>query len=209
MQKLLAIGLGLELRKIQNGDLSSEELGLLETHPFIEKLKSNALVIIENNKPSIDDIKMIIEGLKLEEKVTKMLYIDHIQDMQVPEKDLNREQAIYSLLKRLKVLSAQMYVPILYTSKVSKRVLYRNGNQVPQIDDLLDSRLFGIVTHYIFMVLRPRYYQSVCEDDVDTITEELQLVCRKNAHLPLDILILETVLKKHLILPKPKYEIDF
>ena len=209
IQKLLAIGLGIELRKIQNGDLSEEELELLETHPFIEKLNSNSLVIIENNKPSIDDIKMILEELKLEEKVPKMLYIDHIQDMQVPETGMNREQPIYFLLKSLKVLSAKMHVPILYTSKVNKRVLYRKGNQVPQIDDLLDSRLFGIVTDYIFMVLRPRYYQSVSEDDVDTITEELQLVCRKNPHLPLDILILETALEKHLILPKPKYEIDF
>jgi replicative DNA helicase len=209
MQKLLAIGLEIELRKIQNGNLSKEELALLVQHPFINKLKSNQLVIIENNKPTVENIKVSLEALIVEGKAPKMLYIDQIQDMQIPETGMNREQTIYSLLKSLKVLAAQYKVPVLYTSKVSKRVLYRKGNQVPQIDDLLDSRLFGMVTEYIFMVWRPMYYQAIGADDLDTQTEELHLVCRKNENLPLDVMILETNLRKHTILTKPMYEIDY
>lgn len=207
MQKLLAIGLEMELRKIQNGDLSEDEMSLLETHPFLGKLKSNNLVIVENNKPSLDDIKEVLEALIKEGKTPKMIYVDHIQDMQATETNLNKGQAICSLIKSFKVMSSEYKLPVLYTSKVSKEVLYRKGNQVPQIDDLIDSRLFALETAYIFMVFRPMYYEALGADEIDVNIQELHLVCRKNEHLPLGVLILETELKKHLVLTKPKYEI--
>lgn len=205
LQKILAIALEIDLIKIQTGNLSEEELSKLNTDPFINKLKSNQLIIIEDRSPSLIDLEKVMNTLIAEGFVPIMLFIDQIQDMEHTDKTMNREQAVYKLLKDIKIMSLQVGVSVLFTSKVSKRVHYRKDSKIPQLDDLLDSRLIGDISDYCFMVLRPNFYQVPEESDAESFLEELHLVCKKNQNLPLDTIVFATDLKKHLILNSPKY----
>lgn len=207
LQKILAIALEIDLIKIQSGNLSVEELSKLNSDPFINQLKSNQLIIIEDRSPSLIDLEKVMNTLIAEGFVPKMLFIDQIQDMEHTDKIMNREQAVYKLLKDIKVMSLQVGVPVLFTSKVSKRVHYRKDSKIPQLDDLLDSRLIGDISDYCFMVLRPNFYQVPGESDAEAFLEELHLVCKKNQNLPLDTIVFATDLKKHLILNSPNYTI--
>ncbi len=199
IQKLLAIATGIELRKIQGSDLSKDELSTLEGHPFIDTLKLNNLIIVENNKPFFADINVTMNELIKEGKVPKMLFIDCLQEVQVPDENTDREQAIFTLLKLIKVMAAQVKVPILFTSKISKRVFYRKEGQIPKLEDLLHSRYIAKVADYVYMVLRPNYYEIPEGPDFSGLPEEFHLFCRKNKHLPLDVLVFSAELKKYKI----------
>lgn len=207
IQKILAIATGIELRKIQAGDLTIEELSILESHPFLTLLKKNQLVLIENNTPTLDAISETLNTLINENKQPKMLFIDCLQDMQVTDKNTNLEQAIYSLLKSIKVVAAKVQVPVLITSKVSKRVFYRKESQIPQLHDLLHSRLIADVCDWVYMVLRPSYYQNPCEEDFELLDQELRLYGRKNKHLPLNVLMFRTDIRKYHMVNESVYSI--
>ena len=203
IQKLLALALGIELRKIQNGELTAAEFEMMQTHPFVELLKKNNLLLIEKNKPTFLDINEAINALVKDGKIPKMLFIDCLQDIQVMDENINKEQAIYNLLKSIKVMAAQNQVPVLITSKVSRRVFYRSDSQVPKLDDLLHSRLIAVLCENVFMILRPNYYQVAGEIDNETWTEELHLYGRKNKHLPLNVLMFGTDIRKYQIKDAP------
>jgi replicative DNA helicase len=207
LQKILAIALEIDLIKIQTGNLNEEELIKLNTDPFVNQLKSNQLVIIEDRSASLIELEDVMNSLILDGLVPKMLFIDQIQDMEHTDKTMNREQTVYKLLKDIKVMALQVGVPVLFTSKVSKRVHYRKDNKIPQLNDLLDSRLIGDISDYCFMVLRPSFYQVPGESDAEGFLEELHLVCKKNQNLPLDTIVFDTDLKKHLIVNVPNYTI--
>ncbi len=207
LQKILAIALEIDLIKIQTGNLNEEELVKLNRDPFVNQLKSNQLVIIEDRSASLIELEAVMNSLIADGLVPKMLIIDQIQDMEHTDKTMNREQAVCKLLKDIKVMALQVGVPVLFTSKVSKRVHYRKDSKIPQLNDLLDSRLIGDISDYCFMVLRPSFYQVPGEQDVETFLKELHLVCKKNLNLPLDTIVFDTDLKKHLIVNVPKYTI--
>jgi replicative DNA helicase len=207
LQKILAIALEIDLIKIQSGNLSEEELSKLNRDPFVNQLKSNQLVIIEDRSASLIELEEVMNTLIADGFVPKMLFIDQIQDMQYTDKTMNREQAVYKLLKDIKVMALQVGVPVLFTSKVNKRVHYRKDSKIPQLNDLLDSRLIGDISDYCFMVLRPSFYQVPVESDAEGFLEELHLVCKKNQNLPLDTIVFSTELKKHLIVNAPNYTI--
>ena len=205
IQKLLAIATGIELRKIQSSALTESELETLKNHSFLTLLKSNNLIIIEENKPGMIDIEEAMNISVKEGKIPKMLYIDCLYDMQVNIENKNSEQAIFSLMHKLKVMAAQFKVPVLFTSKVSKRVFYRKQGQVPKLDDLLFSRFIAEIADYVFMLHRPNYYQIPDESVLNNTVEELHLYFRKNQNLPLNMLVMGADLKTHQILEEPKY----
>jgi replicative DNA helicase len=205
IQKLLAIATGIELRKIQSSALTESELETLKNHSFLTLLKSNNLIIIEENKPGMIDIEEAMNISVKEGKIPKMLYIDCLHDMQVNIENKNSEQAIFSLMHKLKVMAAQFKVPVLFTSKVSKRVFYRKQGQVPKLDDLLFSRFIAEIADYVFMLHRPNYYQIPDESVLNNTVEELHLYFRKNQNLPLNVLVMGADLKTHQILEEPNY----
>lgn len=205
IQKLLAIATGIELRKIQSSALTESELETLKNHSFLTLLKSNNLIIIEENKPGMIIIEEAMNISVKEGKIPKMLYIDCLHDMQVNIENKNSEQAIFSLMHKLKVMAAQFKVPVLFTSKVSKRVFYRKQGQVPQLDDLLFSRFIAEIADYVFMLHRPNYYQIPDESVFNNTVEELHLYFRKNQNLPLNVLVMGADLKTYQILEEPNY----
>jgi replicative DNA helicase len=197
IQKILAIAIGIDLSRMQGEDLSADEITSFQNHSFLTILKSNSLIIFENNAPTFEEISNILYELIKAEKVPKMLFIDCLQDIQLSNENRSREQAIHFLLKTIKVMALQVQIPVLITSKISKRVFYRTEGPIPKAEDLQYSRLISDVCDYIYMVLRPRYYQIPGEPDFETITEELHLYCRKNKYLKLNILKFRTDIRKY------------
>lgn len=205
IQKILAIALGIELRKIQTGNLTQEELIKLKEDAFLKMLVQNGLVLIQDTKPALAELKSITAQLQKKGKIPKMLFIDTLQAMQT-DGSINREQGISELMKDLRDFAVQINAPLVLTSEVSKRVLYRDI-RVPKLEDLRDSRLIADRADFVFFVLRPLYYE-IPGEDFENILEELHLVCQKNKYLPLDTLLFQTDLRKHLVLARHKYSVQ-
>ena len=204
IQKIMAIVFKLDIQKIQSGTISKQDLAIINADPFMEKL-SKALVIIDNESPSIADIKHLLLTIENQGKTIQMVTIDTLQNIQT-EGFLNTEQGIVHMLKDLKIIANQMQFPVLLLSDVNRSVEYRNGAKIPMLKDLKGSRLIADQVQHCFFVLRPFYYEV--PDESPVLEEELHLICKKNIYGPTDILSFKTDLKKQIVSAGSIFSLD-
>ena len=194
MQRLLSIGLQLNMKNIQLGELSEFEASLLNNHSFLETLNQDKIILIESAQSTFDEVKDLLKILSDNGKKVKLLVLDSIQSFQTPYTK-NREEGIKELIQDLKILAIENEMVLLITSDVSRKVEYRRDNKIPTIDDMKVSRHIGYQSDFCFVLVRPEYYE-VPRDDVNST--EAHIVIRKNIYGPLTTVILETDMEKQL-----------
>ena len=194
MQRLLSIGLQLNMKNIQLGELSEFEASLLNNHSFLETLNQDKVILIESAQSTFDEVKDLLKILSDNGKKVKLLVLDTIQSFQTPPTK-NREEGIKELIQDLKILAIENEMALLITSDVSRKVEYRRDNKIPTIDDMKVSRHIGYQSDFCFVLVRPEYYE-VPGDDVNST--EAHIVIRKNIYGPLTTVILETDMEKQL-----------
>ena len=194
MQRLLSIGLQLNMKNIQIGELSEFEASLLNSHSFLETLNQDKIILIESAQSNFDEVKDLLKILSNNGKKVKLLVLDTIQSFQTPHTK-NREEGIKELIQDLKILSIENEMALLITSDVSRKVEYRRDNKIPTIDDMKVSRHIGYQSDFCFVLVRPEYYE-VPGDDVNST--EAHIVIRKNIYGPLTTVVLETDMEKQL-----------
>ena len=194
MQRLLSIGLQLNMKNIQLGELSEFEASLLNNHSFLETLNQDKIILIESAQSTSDQVKDLLKILSDNGKKVKLLVLDTIQSFQTPYTK-NREEGIKELIQDLKILAIENEMVLLITSDVSRKVEYRGDNKIPTIDDMKVSRHIGYQSDFCFVLVRPEYYE-VPGDDVNST--EAHVVIRKNVYGPLTTVILETDMEKQI-----------
>ena len=182
MQRLLSIGLQLNMKNIQLGEL------------------------IESPKSTSDQVKDLLKILFGDGKKVKLLVLDTIQSFQTPPTK-NREEGIKELIQDLKILAIENEMALLITSDVSRNVEYRRDNKIPTIDDMNVSRHIGYQSDFCFVLVRPEYYE-VPGEDLDLSPTEAHLVIRKNIYGPLTTVLLETDMKKQLFITYQNFKSD-
>ena len=194
MQRLLSVGLQLNMKNIQLGELSEFEASLLNNHSFLETLNQDKIILIESAQSTFDEVKDLLKILSDNGKKVKLLVLDSIQSFQTPYTK-NREEGIKELIQDLKILAIENEMVLLITSDVSRKVEYRRDNKIPTIDDMKVSRHIGYQSDFCFVLVRPEYYE-VPGDDVNST--EAHIVIRKNIYGPLTTVVLETDMEKQL-----------
>lgn len=204
MQRLLSIGLKLNMKHIQLGDLNEIEFEELRTHSFLEMLRQDKIILIESLQPNFNEVNDLLKHLSANGKKIKMLTLDTIQSFQT-SKTKNRDEGIKELIEQLKVLATKYEMPLLISSEVSRKVEYRRDGRIPLIDDLLESRHIGDQSDFCFALIRPEYYE-IPGDDLDLKHTEAHLVIRKNIYGQLSTVILQTDMKKQLFMPTDNFK---
>jgi replicative DNA helicase len=194
MQRLLSIGLQLNMKNIQLGELSEYEANLLNNHSFLETLRQDKIILIESAQSTYDQIIDLLKVLIDDGKKAKLLVLDTIQSFQTPHSK-NKEEGIKELIQQLKKLAIENEMALLITSDVSRKVEYRRHNRIPTIEDIKVSRHIGYQSDFCFVLVRPEYYE-VPGDDVNST--EAHVVIRKNVYGPLTTVILETDMEKQI-----------
>lgn len=194
MQRLLSIGLQLNMKNIQLGELSEYEANLLNNHSFLETLRQDKIILIESAQSTYDQIIDLLKVLIDDGKKAKLLVLDTIQSFQTPHSK-NKEEGIKELIQQLKKLAIENEMALLITSDVSRKVEYRRDNRIPTIEDIKVSRHIGYQSDFCFVLVRPEYYE-VPGDDVNST--EAHVVIRKNVYGPLTTVILETDMEKQI-----------
>jgi len=194
MQRLLSIGLQLNMKNIQLGELSEYEANLLNNHSFLETLRQDKIILIESAQSTYDQIIDLLKVLIDDGKKAKLLVLDTIQSFQTPHSK-NKEEGIKELIQQLKKLAIENEMALIITSDVSRKVEYRRDNRIPTIDDIKVSRHIGYQSDFCFVLVRPEYYE-VPGDDVNST--EAHVVIRKNVYGPLTTVILETDMEKQI-----------
>ncbi len=204
MQKMLSIASGIDLKKIQLGNLNAQELSALYSNEISDLISIDKLVFVEAFNPPIDSLKDVISEQENNGVQVKMMAIDLIQSFAI-ETSLSKEEGFKNLMNELKELAAVKQLPLLIASEVSRRVEYRNGPKIPQLTDLLHSGHIGYLSDFCFMLVRPNYYE-VPGEYLNITPEEAHLIVKKNVYGPLDTVLLHTQMSKQLFIPATSWQ---
>jgi len=203
MQKMLAIGSGIDLKKIQLGQLSGQELSLLLSPEILGLISNDKLVFVEAINPTLESLKEVISEKEKSGMQVKMMAIDVIQSARIETAE-GKEEGFKNLMNELKVLAIAKHMPILLASEVNRRVEYRNGPKIPQLTDLMYSGHIGYLSDFCFMLVRPNYYE-VPGEYLNLSPEEAYLIVKKNVYGPLDTLVLHVQIAKQLFIAVSKW----
>lgn len=203
IQKILSIASAINLKKIQLGLLTTQELAVLQSDKVVDLVSNNKIVFVEAVNPSIESLKEVIALQEKMGHLVKLLAIDVIQSVAIETAD-GKEEGLKNLMHDLKELASVKQIPILLASGVSRRVEYRRENKIPQLTDLLYSGHIGYLSSFCFMLVRPNYYE-VPGEYLDINPEEAHLIVKKNVCGPLDTILLHVQIAKQLFISAPKY----
>lgn len=203
MQKMLAITSGIDLKKIQLGQLTAQELALLQSDKVVDLVSGSKIVFVEAVNPSIESLREVIALQEKEGRLVKLLAIDDIQSVAIETAD-GKEEGFKNLMHELKELATVKQFPILLASGVNRHVEYRRENKIPQLTDLLYSGHIGYLSSFCFMLVRPNYYE-VPGEYLDINPEEAHLIVKKNVYGTLDTILLHVQIAKQLFISAPKW----
>lgn len=203
MQKMLAIASGIDLKKIQLGQLTDNELAVLQSDKVVDLVSGSKIVFVEAVNPSMNSLREVIALQEKEGRLVQLLAIDVVQSMAIETAD-GKEEGFKNLMHELKELATVKQFPILLASGVNRRVEYRRENKIPQLTDLLYSGHIGYLSSFCFMLVRPNYYEMPGEY-LDINLEEAHLIVKKNVYGPLDTILLNTHIAKQLFISAPKW----
>ncbi len=199
MQRILAVAHETEIASLQNGKISMEQLERIKNGDIGSKLE-NSLVLVEAEKPTIQEIRNLIEQLTSQGKKIKFLTIDTVHNLHAGGQ-VAGGVGIEKMLDDLRVIAAKFQFPVLLLGEVLRSVEYREGPKIPQLKDLKDSRPITSRVDQVYFVLRPTYYEIPGESCV--LDNDFQLICKKNKYGPLHFMDLHFNLKNLKITTAP------
>ena len=199
MQRILAVAHETEIASLQNGKISMEQLERIKNGDIGSKLE-NSLVLVEAEKPTIQEIRKLIEQLTSQGKKIKFLTIDTVHSLHAGGQ-VSGGVGIEKMLDDLRVIAAKFQFPVLLLGEVLRSVEYREGPKIPQLKDLKDSRPITSRVDQVYFVLRPVYYEIPGESCV--LDNDFQIICKKNKYGPLHFMDLHFNLKNLKITTAP------
>ena len=138
--------------KIRTGKLSEAEMErIMKASNTISK---HPIYIDDRGGDSVNNLCQQIKLMKLRNKI-QIAFIDHLS--YVSENDVNRNQQIESILKKLKILGKELSIPIVLLSQLN-RGREDNKDKIPLLSDLRDSGAIEQDADVVIMLYRDEYY---------------------------------------------------
>ena len=164
LMRIFSYQSGIDLTRIRNGNLSSEDLVLLSLCK--EELGKLNLYFDENSSTNIADIRTKCRQLKQQGKLD-FVVIDYLQLITVTTSRGSRQEEVSFISRQLKTLAQELEVPILALSQLSRSVEGREDRR-PQLSDLRES---GSIEQDADMVMFI-YRRSDVEDNTEELSKE-------------------------------------
>lgn len=183
IQRLLAIATQLELSKIQNGDLTKQEIAQIASDPITKHLEANRLIFLTNTDSKVLHIRSFLFNLIKVGKKPKMLFVDSLQS--IIDRSRDRGQDISNVMMDVNLLSQEYKIPVLLTIPLRSRLVEFRETKFPRLTDL-DSRLTNEADVVLFLT-RADYYEII---DLPEDIGDAHLIIAKNEG-PLNILKLK------------------
>jgi len=177
MQKLISVHTGIDSWKLKTGKLDAEQWG--RVNAMGQEIINAPLTIIDN----------ITEWAKLRTKCINMnkkqhlrlITIDYLQLIQIPNRKGNREQEVAEVSKGLKQLAKHLNCPIRALAQLSRAVETRGGSKRPILSDLRESGSLEMDADSVTFLFRPEYYGIEFSDEGNLPTAGLcEVIIAKN-----------------------------
>jgi replicative DNA helicase len=155
MQRILSVTSGVEMWRIQKGDLSEADWDSL--HRAHKVIGTPNLAIFEDTF-NLQGIRATCRKLR-QSSGLDIVYIDYLQLIQTArEHGQNREQEISTISRTLKLMAKSLGVPVVALSQLSRQVEQRGGSKRPQLSDLRESGAIEQDADIVEFLYRPEYY---------------------------------------------------
>jgi replicative DNA helicase len=154
MKRLFSSECDIELRKMRSNEFSKEDVDCLEE--FSVELKEKKFWIDYKSR-RLNKICSSIKKNVIRNK-SKIIFIDYLQlIISGGSKQSTREQEVAKISRALKELAADLDIPIIALSQISRAVNARE-NKRPGLSDLRESGAIEQDADMVCFVYRPAYY---------------------------------------------------
>jgi replicative DNA helicase len=182
-KRLISAEAELQSDKLRMGNLEAHEWEQL--HAKINALENAQIYIDDTPALSILDLKAKARRLKSQRNID-MIIIDYLQLMRGDEGSDkrvggNREQEISYISRSLKGLAKELEIPVIALAQLSRAVEQRTDKR-PLLSDLRESGSIEQDADLVTFIYRPAYYQITEGEDGEDITNQTEIIVRKNRH---------------------------
>ncbi len=154
-QRLLASRARVDLHRLRNGRLSSEDWSKLTT--AIGTLYEAPIYIDDTPAQTVLEVRAKARRWKSELDVA-LIIVDYLQLMRGTGRADNREQEISEISRSLKALAKELNIPVVALSQLSRRAEQRERNR-PQLADLRESGAIEQDADVVMFVYRESVYK--------------------------------------------------
>jgi replicative DNA helicase len=172
MQRLVSVHTGIQLNKIRNGSLTSEQWNAYYDQ---EEYLSNDNLMIVDDVYSLNAIKTRCRKLKMKGALD-VVYIDYLQLINHKvDRGRSKENEVSEISRSLKMLAKSLDVPVVVLSQLSRAVESRGGDKHPMLSDLRDSGAIEQDADIVEFIFRPEYYD---QDDLSLCGKAYVLISK-------------------------------
>lgn len=180
-QRLLSLETAIDLRRISNSALTSDEIHRLRGARA--DLYDIPLFISAKNPMTISDVRSVVVRMHAKHGLD-MVVIDYLQ--MIETKGVNRVNEIGAISRALKGLAREMNVPVMVLSSLNRKSDTRDDKR-PVMSDLRESGDIESDADIALFLYRPSYYMSGDPPPID----EVEVIIRKNRNGPIGTASLE------------------
>jgi replicative DNA helicase len=174
-ERLLCIHAKLSGHRLRQGDLDEYEQQTLTD--AAEELRQFPVFIDDAPGRTMTQIAAIARRLKRRHGLG-IIIIDYLQLIEPEDKNVNREQQISSITRRLKFLAKDLSVPVIALAQLNRGVEQREDKR-PRLADLRESGSIEQDADIVMFLHRPEAY------DPQDRPGEADLIIAKNRHGPI------------------------
>lgn len=179
INRLVSSESGINLDKIQRGDLEEHEMKQIYTRA-IQSLSRAPIFIDDSAALNIFELRAKARRLKNSNNIG-MIIVDYLQLMSGTGNDKNREQEISHISRGLKALGKELQIPVIALSQLSREPEKRQGNnKMPQLSDLRESGAIEQDADVVVFLYRPEYYGVNTNETGDSNVGETKARVAKN-----------------------------
>lgn len=154
IQRILACQAMIELNKIKNGKLDSDDwIKLVDT---IKELKKLPIYIDDTPGITVNEVRSKLRRIKMKHEVLGLVMIDYLQLMSGSGGE-NRQMEISNISRNLKVVAREMECPLISLSQLSRGPESREDKR-PFLSDLRDSGAIEQDADIVMFLYRDFYY---------------------------------------------------
>ena len=159
MNRLISARALVELGNIQNGTLKEEEF---EKIALAANDLASRKIFIDDKSMSITQIESKCKRLKRKNGLDVVI-IDYLQLIEGTEKNIQREQEVAKISRKLKKLAMSLDITIIALSQLSRAPEQRADHR-PMLSDLRESGAIEQDADIIIFLYREEYYNKESED---------------------------------------------
>jgi replicative DNA helicase len=183
VMRLLAMGSGVNSRKIRKGELTEPEVDRINT---AQEFINENLAIDDEGAINIEQFRA--KAIRWVNGGVKLIVVDYLQLMSgMGEK--GREAEISNISRGLKAIAKELDVPIIALSQLNREADKREGKKKrPQLSDLRESGAIEQDADIVIFLFRPDYYKEQEDKSRDSqgfeTEQEVEIIIAKQRNGP-------------------------